>query len=93
MLSASAAKTKDGSIILAITNVSLDKAKTIDFNIDGFKAKSVSGRILTSKNVSDYNDFQSPNKVAPADFKDAKVKKGVVTVKVPAKSLVVLTIK
>ena len=93
LLSASAAKTKDGSIVIALTNVSLDADKTIDLNIKGFSAKSVSGRILTSKRVDDYNDFQNPNKVAPADFKDAKLKKGVLTVKVPAKSLVVLTLK
>jgi alpha-N-arabinofuranosidase len=93
MLSASAAKTTDGSIVLAVTNVSLDKDQTIDFAIDGFNAKSVSGRILTSKNVADYNDFQHPNVVAPADYKDAKIAKGVVTVKVPAKSIIVLNIK
>ena len=93
LLSASAAKTKDGSIVIALTNVSLDADKTIDLNIKGFSAKTVSGRILTSKRVDDYNDFQNPNKVAPADFKDAKLKKGVLTVKVPAKSLVVLTLK
>ena len=93
MLSASAAKTVDGSIVLAVTNVSLDKDQTIDFNIAGFQAKSVSGRILTSKNVADYNDFQHPDVVAPKDFKDAKLNKGVVTVKVPAKSIVVLNIK
>ena len=92
MLSASAAKTKDGSIVLAITNVSLDKEQTIDFQIDGYQAKQVSGRILTSKNVADYNDFQHPNVVAPAEFKDAKLKKGVLTVKMPAKSIVVLQI-
>ena len=94
VLSASAAKTQDGSIILAITNVSLDKDQTIDFNIDGYKAKTVSGRILTSKNVSDYNDFKNPDVVSPKDFKDAKInKKGVLSVKIPAKSLVVLNIK
>ena len=93
MLSASAAKTTDGSIVLAVTNVSLDQDQTIDFAIDGFNAKSVSGRILTSKNVADYNDFQHPNVVAPADYKDAKTAKGVVTVKVPAKSIIVLNIK
>ena len=92
MLSASAAKTQDGSIVLAVTNVSLDKDQTIDFHIDGFNAKSVSGRILTSKKVDDYNDFQNPNVVAPKAYKDAQVKKGVVTVKVPAKSIVVLNI-
>ena len=91
--SASAAKTKDGSIILAITNVSLDKAQTIDFNIEGYQAKSVSGRILTSKNVADYNDFQNPSVVAPKEYKDAKLKKCVLTVKVPEKSIVVLSIK
>lgn len=94
MLSASAAKTQDGSLVFAITNVSLDKDQTLDINIAGFKAKSVSGRILTSKNAADYNDFQHPNVVAPKEFKDAKLsKKGMLTVKVPAKSVVVLNIK
>ena len=94
VLSASAAKTQDGGIILAITNVSLDKDQTIDFNIDGYKAKTVNGRILTSKNVADYNDFNNPNVVAPKEFKGAKIdKKGVLNVKIPAKSLVVLNLK
>ena len=93
LLSASAAKTQDGSLVLAITNVSLDKDQTVDFQIDGFQAKAVSGRILTSKKADDYNDFQHPNVVAPKEYKDAKLKKGVLTVKVPAKSIIVLNIK
>ena len=79
--------------MLAITNVSLDKDQDIDFNFAGFNAKQVSGRILTSKNVADYNDFNNPNVVAPKDYKDATLKKGVLTVKVPAKSIVVLTLR
>jgi alpha-N-arabinofuranosidase len=94
MLSASAAKTQDGSIVFALTNVSLDKDQTIDVAIDDFKAKSVSGRILTSKKVDDYNDFQHPDVVAPKEFKDAKIgKDGKLSVKLPAHSIVVLTIK
>ncbi|MBR4389340.1 MAG: alpha-N-arabinofuranosidase [Prevotella sp.] len=93
LLSASAAKAKDGSLVLAITNVSLDKDQTINANIDGFTAKSVSGKILTSKSVADYNDFEHPDRVTPREYKDAKVKNGELTVKVPAKSLIVLTIK
>ena len=93
LLSASAAKTKDGSIILSLTNVSLDKDKTVDIQLNGLNAKTVSGRILTSKNVADFNDFQHPNVVAPKEFKDAKLAKNVLTVKVPAKSLIVLTLK
>ena len=93
MLSASAAKTTDGSLVLAVTNVSLDKDQTIDFQLAGYQAKQVSGEILTSKNVADFNDFQHPNTVAPADFTDAKLKKGGLTVKIPAKSIVVLNIR
>ena len=93
MLSASAAKTTDGSLVLAITNVSLDKDQTIDFNIEGYSAKTVSGRILTSKKADDYNDFNHPDVVAPKAYNDAKLKKGVLTVMVPAKSVIVLNIK
>jgi alpha-N-arabinofuranosidase len=93
VLSASAAKTQDGSVVLAITNVSLDKDQTIDFNFAGFNAKQVSGRILTSKNVADFNDFQHPDVVSPKAYNDAKLKKGILTVKVPAKSIIVLTLK
>jgi alpha-N-arabinofuranosidase len=93
LLSASAAKTKDGSLVLAITNVSLDNDQTIDFQLAGYTAKQVSGRILTSKNVADFNDFQHPDIVSPKAFKDAKLKNGTLTVAVPAKSIVVLNIK
>ena len=93
MLSASAAKTTDGSLVLAITNVSLDKDQTIDFQLVGYQAKTISGEILTSKKVDDFNDFQHPEVVSPKPYKDAKLKKDVVTVKVPAKSIVVLNIK
>ncbi|MBR2150916.1 MAG: alpha-N-arabinofuranosidase [Prevotella sp.] len=92
LLSASAARTADGNIVVALTNVSLDKSQVIDIVLEGFTARQVSGRILTSGNVADYNDFQHPDKVVPAEFKDAKLKKGVLTVKLPAKSLVVLTL-
>ena len=92
LLSASAAKAQDGSIVVALTNVSLDKAQTIDIALEGCSAKTVSGRILTAKSVADFNDFDNPQRVAPADFKDAKLKKGVLTVKLPAKSIVVLTL-
>ncbi len=94
MLSASAAKTQDGCIVLALTNVSLDKDQTVTVSLDGFKAKSVSGRILTSKKADDYNDFQHPDRVQPQAFSGAKLAKdGSLSVAMPAKSVVVLTLK
>ncbi len=93
LLSASAAKTTDGSLVLAVTNVSLDKDQTIDFQLNGYQGKEVTARILTSKNVADYNDFDHPTVVAPQSYRDVRLKKGVLTVTVPAKSLVVLNVK
>ena len=90
IVSATAAKTKSGSIVIALTNVSLDDDQDISIQLDGCQVKQVTGRILTSKRVDDYNDFEHPTKVAPQEFKKAKIKKNVLTVDLPAKSLVVL---
>jgi alpha-N-arabinofuranosidase len=43
--------------------------------------------------VDDFNDFEHPEVVAPKPFNDAKLKQNTVTVQVPAKSIVVLSIK
>ncbi len=93
VVSASAAKRTDGSIVISLVNVDVDKAQTVEMDIDGAQLKTIDGRILTCKNVADYNDFDHPNRVAPTAFKDAKLKKGVLSVKVPAKSIVVLNLK
>ena len=83
----------DGGIILSLTNVSLDEPQEVEVNIAGANAKAVSGRILTCNNIADYNDFEHPNRVQPVAFKDAKLAKNVLKVKVPARSIVVLDVK
>ena len=93
LISASAAKTKDGSIVISLTNVCLDKAQEIEVNLEGTQAKTVSGQILTCKDIKEYNDFEHPNRIQPTAFKDAKINKGKLTVKVPAKSIVVINVK
>ena len=93
LLSVSAAKTVGGGLVVSLVNVSLDKDQTLEIALDGYTAKTVSGEILTAGNVADYNDFAHPNKVAPREFKDAKLKKGVLSVNLPAKSVVVLKIQ
>ena len=94
LVSTSAAKKADGTIVVALANVSLDKAQQVEFNLDGAAApKTITGLILSCNKVSDYNDFEHPDVVKPAAFKDAKVKKNTLKVKIPAKSIVVLKIK
>lgn len=94
MVSTSAAKKADGTVVVSLANVSLDKAQEVELNLDGMKApKAVTGQMLSCKSIADYNDFEHPDVVKPTAFKDAKLKKNVLKVKVPAKSIAVLEIK
>ena len=93
LVSASAAKTAKGSIVVSLTNVELTNAQEVSIDLKGFTGKNVNGRILTSDKVSDYNDFDHPNRVQPTAFNGAKLKNGKLTVKIPAKSIVVLELQ
>lgn len=93
MISSSAAKQKDGSIIISLSNISIDKDTEIDIAFSGTQTKAVTGKILTCKAVTDYNDFENPENVKPAIFKGVKLKNNTLKVKIPAKSIVVLNVK
>ena len=90
MVSASAARKADGRVIISLVNTSLDREQKVSLTLDGMKAKTVCGKILTCKDIKDYNDFEHTDRIAPADFKKAKVAKDGLSVTLPAKSIVVL---
>ena len=89
----SAAKTKDNSIVVSLANISLDKSQDIDIVSDLSTINNITGEILKCKNISDYNDFAHPQTITPHVFKDMKIKKNIIKIKIPAKSIVVLNIK
>lgn len=89
----SAAKNKDNSIVVSLANISLDKSQDIDIVSDLSTINNITGEILKCKNISDYNDFEHPQTIAPLVFKDMKIKKNIIKIKIPAKSIVVLNIK
>ena len=93
LVSTSAAKEKNGNIIISLANVSLKNSEDLTINLLGANVQKVTGRILTSKNITDFNDFDHPNVVEPTDFNNVKIKKGELKLKVPAKSIVVLELK
>ncbi|NDW18053.1 alpha-N-arabinofuranosidase [Dysgonomonas sp. 216] len=84
------ASQKDGIIYLTLTNVDLISERNITVDFSDLKLSKVNGRILTSKDIKDHNTYDNPNLVAPRSFKDAKFKNGKLSVKLPAKSIVVL---
>lgn len=93
MVDATASKDKAGVLHISLANVDLENANTVTINLDQLKAKSVTGEILMSRKIDDYNTFENPNVVKPAVFKDFKIKKNTLTVKMPAKSIVTLAVK
>ncbi|GAB3745919.1 alpha-N-arabinofuranosidase [Spirosoma pomorum] len=89
-VSVSASRDKAGKTHISLVNIDAGKPQTITVNLKGISAKSVSGRILTSAKVQDYNTFTQPNKVKPAPFSGAKLAGDELTVTLPPVSVVVL---
>lgn len=92
-VSASASRDKEGVIHVSLANVDLAKAQTVVLTAEGMKARKVSGKILTSANVTDYNSFEDPDTVKPEDFKAIQVTREGITVTLPSKAIVMLTIE
>ncbi len=92
-VSGSAVRGTDGNVHVALTNVDPDEANKVTIDLDGIKASKVSGRILTAKAINSHNTFDNPEVVKPASFDGARIRGGRLTVKVPAKSVVVVELQ
>ncbi len=93
MVSATASKDKEGKIHISISNVDADNAQDIAISLPNARFNTVSGQVLTSKNLTDHNTFENPNAIQPQNFTGAKINKGSLQVKLPAKSIVTLELK
>lgn len=89
-ISVSASKDANGANHISLVNIDPKKEISVEINVADLGIKKVTGSILTSSKLQDHNTFENPDKVKPADFKEYKLKKGVLTVKLPPYSLVVL---
>jgi alpha-N-arabinofuranosidase len=92
-VSISASRDKNGLTHVSLVNIDPNKPQEITVNLRGMKASGVTGRILTSAKVQDYNTFENPGKVQPASFNGANLSGDVLKVKLPPVSVVVLELK
>ena len=92
-VSASASKDSTGVIHISLVNIDPNKTQTVSLNLNVEKVNSVTGRVLASKKVQDYNSFDEPEKIKPADFKGFILNKKSLSVTLLPASVVVLTIK
>ncbi len=92
-VSVSASKDSLGVTHVSLVNIDAKKGQNISVNITGNHYNSVSGRVLTSGKLQDFNSFENPDKIKPAVFKDAALSGSTLTVKLPPFSVVVLEMK
>jgi alpha-N-arabinofuranosidase len=93
LVSATASKDKDGKVHISLSNIDLKNYQEVTINLQGVQAKKAVGEILTSAKLTDCNTFDNPDVVKTETFKDAKISKGVLKVKLPAKSIVTLELQ
>ncbi|WP_343745873.1 alpha-N-arabinofuranosidase [Chitinophaga sp.] len=91
-VTASASKDKSGATHISLVNIDPAKAQEITVQT-GTAYRTVSGRILASAKLQDYNSFTQPDKIKPTAFKDAVLKNNTLSVKLPPFSVVVLELK
>jgi alpha-L-arabinofuranosidase len=92
-VSASASRDTQGKIHLSLVNTNPNASITVACSVAGRTAKSVSGRILTAPTIQSHNTFAAPDVVKPASFDGAKLDAGKLTIALPAKSVVMLTLE
>lgn len=87
------ASVKEGKTSISLVNTDLNQPAEITIDLAGISAKKISGEILTSQKITDYNDFDHPETVKLQPFnKGWKVEKGKLIVTLPAKSIVTLSL-
>ncbi|RFP17842.1 alpha-N-arabinofuranosidase [Duganella sp. BJB488] len=91
-VSASAARGRDGRLHLALVNTNPGAVAEVAVDIDGARAVSASGTVLTAGAMDAHNTFDAPETVKPAPF-SATARGGRLVMTLPAKSIVVVAVQ
>ena len=89
----SASQDSTGTVHISLVNLDPNKKINLRTTIAGINWKKVQGQVLTSKNLTDINSFEKPGNIQILAFNGAKKDGDFLTVELPAKSVVVLTLK
>ena len=92
-LNVSASQDSTGAVHISLVNLDANNTINIRTALNGINWKTVTGQILTSKNLTDINSFEKPGTITIKDFTGAKKTGNDLEVGIPAKSVVVLELK
>jgi alpha-N-arabinofuranosidase len=91
-ISASAARAKDGKVWVALVNTNPLDATDVTLDVAGQAVGKVSGQVLSAEAMDAHNTFERPQAIKPAPF-SAAANGGKLTVKVPAKAVMVFALE
>jgi alpha-N-arabinofuranosidase len=92
-ISASASRDKNGLTHISLVNIDANAAQEVTINVEGAAYKTVSGRILASDKLQNYNSFDNPGRIKPAAFSGATLTDSKLKLSLPPFSVVVLELK
>ena len=94
MVSASATRAADKSAVhVSFVNTSPSQPVTVVAKLTGASPSAVTGRLLTAAAMNAHNTFAAPDTVKPTAFSGASLERGSLAVTLPAKAVVILTLK
>ncbi len=88
-----AARGEDGAVLVGIVNADPAEPAEVDLAIEGAGGKPISGQLLTGPAMDSRNRFGAAEEVHPVVFQRARWREGKLRVTMPAKSIVVLTLR
>jgi alpha-N-arabinofuranosidase len=92
-ISAGASLDEKGRVHFSLANLHHDQPASVKCAVRGVKAANVTGRILTTPAINTCNTFDAPDRVKPAKFESFSAAGDVLTIQLPARSVVVLELQ
>jgi alpha-N-arabinofuranosidase len=92
-VSASASKDSTGVIHISLVNMDAHKEQELTIDLGTTTPGTVTGRILHSDKIQDYNSFENPGKIQPQSFHGAIINGNKLSLKIPPFSVVVLELE
>jgi alpha-L-arabinofuranosidase len=87
------ARGTDGAIYVGLVNSDPNQPADVTLALGGTNAGRVAGQVLTAAKIDSHNRFGAAEEVHPVPFTGASWRSGSLGVAMPAKSIVVLSIK
>jgi alpha-N-arabinofuranosidase len=92
-VSVSASKNQAGKINVTLCNLNPNTVAELTCDLQGAKVSKISGRVLTAETMQTHNTFDKSDAVKSVEFSDFKPTASGFTAKLPAKSVVALTLE